>query len=168
MAGAAVVIICGDTGKNGSHNLLGDLLAVASTLCYAFYLVILQGPSKTYRPVNMLRWVFLFAAIPALLLLPGLQHMPILHATDAAPWLEIGFILLCPTFIAYFLVQPAEKRIGSELVSLYQYLLPVFATITAVVMGLATLKWIQVVAMVIIVGGMVLTNIGKKHRKQKS
>lgn len=164
MAGATVVILCGANGKNGSDNLLGDLLAVASTLCYAFYLVILQGPSKRYRPVNMLRWVFLFAAIPALLLIPGMQQMPIVHTSHIAPWLEISFILICPTFIAYFLVQPAEKRIGSELVSLYQYLLPVFATITAVIMGIDRLKWLQVVAMAIIVAGMILTNIGKKCR----
>ena len=167
MAGAAVVILDGQGGKNGSDNLLGDLLAVASTLCYAFYLVILQGPTKTYRPVNMLRWVFLFSAIPALFLIPGMQTMPILHSTESTPWLEIGFILLCPTFLAYFLVQPAEKRIGSELVSLYQYLLPVFATITAVVMGLDHLKGIQVLAMVIIIAGMVLTNIGKRKRSRK-
>lgn len=167
MAGAAVVILYGQSGKNGSDNLLGDLLAVASTLCYAFYLVILQGPTKTYRPVNMLRWVFLFSAVPALFLIPGMQTMPILHTTESAPWLEIGFILLGPTFLAYFLVQPAEKRIGSELVSLYQYLLPVFATITAVVMGLDHLKGIQVIAMVIIIAGMVLTNIGKRRRSRK-
>lgn len=162
--GAAVVVLGGQAGKNGSDNLLGDLLAVASTICYAFYLVILEKPSHTYRPVNMLRWVFLFAALPAIALVPGMQHEGIMHATKATPWLEIGFILLCPTFLAYFLVQPAIKYIGSELVSIYQYLIPVFASISAVVMGLDRLKWIQVLAMVIIVGGMVLTNVGKKRR----
>lgn len=165
MAGAVTVILAGQSGHNGSDNLLGDLLAVASTACYAFYLVILEGLTRTYRPVNMLRWVFLFAAIPALIFIPGMKSMPILHTSEAAPWLEIGFILFCPTFLAYFLVQPAIKHIGSELVSLYQYLLPVFATLSAVVMGLDHLKWIQVVAMAIIVGGMILTNVGKRHRK---
>ncbi|MDE5694268.1 MAG: EamA family transporter [Duncaniella sp.] len=164
-AGAVTVILAGQGGKNGSDNLLGDILAVTSTLCYAFYLVILERPSATYRPVTMLRWVFLFAAIPALLLLPGMQHMPILHTTEAIPWIEIGFILLCPTFIAYFLVQPAIKDIGSELVSLYQYLLPAFATISAVLMGLDRLKWIQVLAMAIIIAGMILTNIGKRRKQ---
>ena len=163
-AGAVIVILAGQGGKNGSNNMLGDLLAMASTLCYAFYLVILEKPSATYRPVTMLRWVFLFAAIPALLLVPGMQDMPIVHTTQAIPWVEIGFILLCPTFIAYFLVQPAIKDIGSELVSLYQYLLPAFATISAVLMGLDKLKWIQVVAMAIIIAGMILTNIGKRRR----
>lgn len=162
--GAAVVVLGGHAGKNGNDNLLGDLLAVASTICYAFYLVILEKPSHTYRPVNMLRWVFLFAALPAIALVPGMQHEGIMHAIKAAPWFEIGFILLCPTFLAYFLVQPAIKYIGSELVAIYQYLIPVFASISAVVMGLDRLKWIQVLAMVIIVGGMVLTNVGKKRR----
>lgn len=163
-AGAVTVILANSSGDSGSDNLLGDLLAIASCVCYAIYLVIIEGPSKTYRPVNLLRWVFLFAAIPALLLVPGMQHEPLLKAATATPWLEIAFILVCPTFLAYFLVQPAMKAIGSELVSLYQYLLPVFATISAVIMGLDHLKWIQVIAMVIIVGGMLLTNLGKKRR----
>lgn len=168
-AGAVIVIIgAKGSGKSGSDNVLGDILAILSCICYASYLVILQGPTKKYKPISLLRWVFLFAAIPGLFLLFGFDKMPIWHTTDAAPWLEIGFILLCPTFIAYFLVQPAIKNIGSELVSLYQYLLPVFATISAVLMGLDKLRWIQVVAMAIIIAGMIMTNIGKKHRKSAS
>lgn len=163
--GAAIVILANSAGESGSDNLLGDVLAIASTICYAIYLVIIEKPSKKYRPVNMLRWVFLFAAVPALLLVPGMQNEPIVETAKATPWLEIAFILVCPTFLAYFLVQPAMKTIGSELVSLYQYLIPVFATISAVMMGLDRLKWIQVIAMAIIIGGMVLTNIGKSRRK---
>lgn len=164
-AGAVVVIMDGKSGVAGSDNMLGDLLAVASTLCYAFYLVILQKPTAKYKPVNLLRWVFLFAAIPGLFLLPGMQNEPILHTTEVAPWAEIIFILLCPTFIAYFLVQPAQKSIGSELVSIYQYLLPVFATVASVMMGIDKLRPMQVLAMLIIIIGMVMTNIGKKRRK---
>lgn len=164
--GAAIVILAGGSGKAGSDNLLGDLLAVASTICYAIYLTLMEGPSHTYRPVNMLRWVFLFAAVPAIALVPGMQHEGILSAHSFAPWGEIGFILLLPTFAAYFLVQPAIKRIGSELVSLYQYLLPVVAAISAVIMGVDRLKWIQVVAMIVIIAGMVLTNVGNHRRKK--
>lgn len=166
--GAVIVIVAANSGKAGSDNLLGDALAVASCICYAFYLVILEGPTRKYRLVTLLRWVFLFAAIPGAFLTIGFNHLPILHATVAAPWLEISFILLCPTFIAYFLVQPAIKSIGSELVSLYQYLLPVFATVSAVLMGLDTLRWVQVAAMAVIVGGMVLTNVGKRRRVRTS
>lgn len=166
--GAAIVILDGGKGHSGSNNFLGDILAVASTLCYAFYLVILEKPTKTYKPIAMLRWVFLFSAIPALFLLfTKLWEEPILRTSKAVPWIEIAFILFCVTYIAYFLVEPAIKKIGSELVSLYQYLLPVFATISAVLMGLAHLKWLQVLAMVIIIAGMVLTNVGKHHRQKE-
>ena len=170
--GAAIVILDGGSHQEGSYtahdNLIGDILAIISTICYAFYLVILVGPTKTYKPITMLRWIFLFSAIPALVLIPFATHEPILHTHKAVPWIEIAFILFCVTFIAYFLVEPAIKYIGSELVSIYQYLLPVFATISAVLMGLAHLRWLQVIAMVIIIVGMVLTNIGKKHRTSKN
>lgn len=159
--GAVIIIVSGSSGKSGSDNILGDCIALASSLCYAFYLVILEGPSHTYRPVSMLRWVFLFAAIPGAFLLLGFDHQPIMHTTHPAPWLEIGFILLCPTFIAYFLVQPAIRLIGSVPVSLYQYLVPVFAVITAVMLGIDHLQWIQVIAMAVIVIGMLLTNYSK-------
>lgn len=166
MAGAIIVIIAGaQSSQAGSDNLLGLLLAVASTICYAFYLVVLEKPTQQYSPVSMLRWVFLFAAIPALLLVPGGDKLPILSTSVPTPWVEIIFILLGPTFAAYFLVQPAIRRIGSEMVSLYQYLLPVFAAISAVAMGIDKIRWEQVLAMAIIVAGMVMTNIGRGRRK---
>lgn len=165
--GAFIVIWGGNKGASGPNNLLGDFLAIASTVCYAFYLIILQKPTSKYKPVIMLRWVFLFGAIPALCLVPGMQTEGILHSSSAIPWIEIGFVLLGPTFLAYFLVQPAMRSIGPELVSIYQYLIPVFATISAVLMKLDSLKWIQVIAMAVIIVGMVMTDIGKKRRSAK-
>lgn len=164
--GAATVILSNGKGAEGNNNILGDVLAIASTLCYAFYLVILEKPSHTYRPINMLRWVFLFAAIPSLFLIPGMEKEAILQTTKFEPWALIIFIWICVSFLAYFLVQPAEKLIGSELVSLYQYLLPVFATISALFMIPGShLHMMQIIAMAIIIVGMILTNIGRRRRK---
>lgn len=164
--GAAIVILTGSgSSGGGSDYLLGDLLAIFSTICYAFYLVILEKPTPHYAPVNLLRWVFLFAALPALCIVPGMGSEGIFHKFEFTPWLEILFILFFPTFIAYFLVQPAIKFIGSELVSLYQYTLPIFAALTAVAMGLEEIVFTQVLAMLVIIAGMVMTNVGKKKRK---
>ena len=74
-------------------------------------------------------------------------------------------MLLCPTFLSYFLINPAEKLIGSELVSMYQYFLPVVATIASVIMKVATIRWFQIAAMVFIVAGMVMTDIAKRHQR---
>ena len=167
--GAAIVILGAGTheSKHAAHPILGDCLAIASTICYAFYLTILEKPTQTYHPVALLRWVFLFAAIPAIFLLKDFDKLPLFHHAPALPWVYIIFILACPTFIAYFLVQPAMKRIGSELVSIYQYLLPVFATISAIFMIHEKLHWIQVIAMAVIVIGMLFTTFGKRKRVKK-
>lgn len=166
--GAVIVILAGSHNTAYAPNqILGDFLAILSCLCFAIYLVVLEKPSHTYAPVSLLRWVFLFSAIPALALVPGMEEMPILHSARLEPWLEIIFILVCPTYLAYFLVQPGMKMIGAELVSLYQYLIPVVAAICAVWMGMEAIEWIQVIAMAVIVIGMILTNIGKKRRIAK-
>ena len=165
-AGALTVILSehGDSQTAGNRTL-GNLLALASAVCYSFYLVIISGPSKSYRPVSLLRWVFLFASIPALLLLPAFPHAEIFHhAGDAEPWLLIGFVVVCPTFLAYFLLSPATKLIGSELVSIYQYLVPVIATIASVAMRLADLHWIQIAAMAIIIAGMAMTTVARRKK----
>ena len=64
-------------------------------------------------------------------------------------------------------MQPAIRKIGSELVSLYQYLLPVCAAIACVAIGLEKLHWTQCAAMVVIVVGMAVTNLGKSRRVKK-
>lgn len=164
--GAFLVIVTQHAGEKGTDNILGDLLALASTLCYAFYLVILEGPTHRYRPIPLLRWVFLAAAVPALCLLRTFPEAPIFHTSYWLPWACIAFVLICPTFLSYFLVNPAIKLIGSELVSMYQYLVPVVAAIASVLMGISNLHWIQVLAMVIIVIGMLMTNRAKHRQSQ--
>lgn len=164
-AGAAVVILGGShASAQAPAPFLGNMLAILSSICFAFYLVILEKPSHKYKPLSLLRWVYLFAALPGLALIPGMEYMPIVHTTNPVPWLEILFILFCPTFFAYFLVQPAERNIGSELSSLYQYLIPVVAAIAAVLMRLEKISLAQVIAMCVIIGGMLLTTYGKRKR----
>lgn len=164
--GAALIIMMGHTGVTHANNfLLGDFFAVCAGICFSIYLVILQKPTQKYKPISLLRWVFLFAALPGLFLVPDLPEMAIWKTGKLVPWLEIGFIVLCPTFLAYLLVQPASKAIGSVLVALYQYLTPVVAALAAIWMGVDHLRGAQVIAMLVIIAGMLLTNWGKKRQR---
>lgn len=70
--GAAMVILTGSSAAGmASGYLPGDFLAVSSSACFAIYLVVLAKPSDIYKPVSLLRWVFLFGSLPALFLIPG-------------------------------------------------------------------------------------------------
>lgn len=163
--GAAMVILArAGASSGGDDRLLGDLLAVCAACYFAIYLVALAKPSVRYRPISLLRWVFLLAALPGLALAPSFPRAPLLHSTELVPWLEIAFILFCPTFIAYLLTDPAIKAIGAASVSLYLYLTPVVAALAAMLMGQDKPAWSQVAAMLIIVAGMVMTNVGKDRK----
>lgn len=166
-AGAAMVILGGGRGTAGSDYLKGDLLALGSSFSFAIYLVVLAKPTDHYRAISLLRWVFLFAAIPALFFVPPLFDAPILHTDHLAPWSEIAFILFCPTFLAYLLQEPAIRMIGPVIDSLYQYLTPVVAAIAAILLGVDQPRWEQGIAMFIIIAGMVLTDRGKKRERPK-
>lgn len=163
LAGAVIVILGAHSSGKASDALVGNLLALASALCYAIYLVVLEKPTHKYRPISLLRWIFLAAFIPCIFFVGSMPQAPMFHG--GMHWGAIGliaFVVFCPTFLSYLMVNPAIKLIGSELVSLYQYLLPVFATIATVLMGLAHLHWMQVIAMVVIIAGMALTNLAKR------
>ncbi|MBD5641457.1 MAG: EamA family transporter [Desulfovibrio sp.] len=169
LAGAVMIILCGSNSAHAASNyLLGDFLAIVAGICFAVYLVILAKPTSRYSPVSLLRWVFLYSAIPGLFLVPSFFNMPLLECDSLAPWLEIGFILVGPTYLAYLFNQPAIHDIGPVLSALYQYLVPVVAAISAVMLGVDSLRWQQVVAMAIIVAGMILTNFGKKSEKSRA
>lgn len=168
-AGAATVILTrGGSESAGTDFLLGDCLAIAASFCFALYLFVLAKPTTIYSSVSLLRWAFLFSSLPAIFLIPGLIEAPLFHSTALIPWMEISFIVVCPTFLAYLLTQPAERDIGAVLVALYQYLTPVVVAISAVLMGIDKPRWMQGIAMLIIVGGMLMTNLGKKMEKTKT
>ncbi len=168
--GAAIVILheSHGSGPKPENELLGEALAFVSSACYAFYLVILEKPSHEYKSFSLLRWVFLFACIPAVFFLPKMPEAAIFHTAEWTPWLLIAYVVLGPTYISYFLETPAIKLIGSELVSLYQYLVPVVAIIASVILKVASVEWAQIIAMLVIIGGMVLTDYGKRRRVKRA
>lgn len=167
LGGAAFVILTEphESSAVASDPIKGDLIAVASAVCYAFYLLIIEEPSKKYNSINLMRWVFLFAAIAAIPLYISLPEAQIFIAPKGEPIFWTLFIILGPTFIAYLLIPPAIKAVGSKLVSLYQYLMPVIAIIASSLMGIQTMSWEQPVAIAIIITGMFMTEKSKPRIK---
>ena len=166
-AGALLVILAG--GNLDSGRLTGDFFAVVCAITYAAYLVIIEGPSKRYGTVNLMKWIFLFTSILALPLIFTIPHdMKIFTHTE---WLPVGlllFIVLFPTVYCYIVTPPSIKMIGSGLFSLYQYLVPVITCIVSIMFKLDSFHWYQPVSLVIIIGGVVLANYAKEKSDSES
>ncbi len=158
--GAIMVILAG--GNLDSGRLIGDLFAVICAITYASYLVIIEGPSKRYGTVNLMKWIFLFTSIISLPLIFTLStDMKILTHTEWLPVALLLFIILFPTVYCYIVTPPSIKMIGSGLFSLYQYLVPVITCIVSIIFKIDSFHWYQPVSLAIIIGGVVLANYGK-------
>ena len=160
LGGAIMVILSG--GKVDSGRLIGDFFAVVCAITYAIYLVILEGPSKRYGTISLMKWVFLFTAILASPLIFTIHpDMPIFTHAKVMPWLILGFIVLFPTVYCYLVTPPAIKLVGSEVLAFYQYLVPVITTVVAIAAKMDSFHWYQPVSFVIIVAGVILVNYAK-------
>lgn len=158
--GALLAILGG--GKLGGGRFIGNIYAMVCAVSYACYLVIIEGPSKRYGTINLMRWIFLFSAILSLpLILTVSRHIPLIENPHWWPIGVLGFIILFPTVYCYIVTPPALKMTGSEIFSFYQYLVPVIAAIVSLLLKIDTFRWYQPVAFVIIVGGVVLANYAK-------
>ncbi|MDE5843156.1 MAG: DMT family transporter [Muribaculaceae bacterium] len=169
--GALLVILAG--GNLDGGRLLGDFFAVVCSITYAAYLVIIEGPSKRYGTINLMKWVFLFTAIISIPLIFTLPAVPRLFESvgGTTHWLPIAlllFIIVFPTVYCYIVTPPAIKLIGSELLSFYQYLVPVITCIVSVIFKIDTFHWYQPVSFVIIVAGVMLANKAKATAPKKS
>ncbi len=163
--GAVMVILMG--GNLDGGRLIGDLFAVVCAITYAAYLVIIEGPSKRYGTVNMMRWIFLFTSIFALPLIFTIPHdMKIFTHTEAVPVLLLLFIILFPTVYCYIVTPPSIKIIGSGIFSFYQYLVPVITCVVSIVFKIDTFHWYQPVSFLIIVGGVILANYAKAKARR--
>ncbi|MDE7161008.1 MAG: DMT family transporter [Muribaculaceae bacterium] len=159
--GALLVILGGGAVEKG--RLIGDLYAMVCAVSYAIYLVIIQGPSKRYGTVSLMKWIFLFSAILELPLLFTLHSstLPIVQHFEWTPLLVLLFIVVFPTVYCYLVTPPAIRMVGSELFSFYQYMVPVITTLVSLWLKLDSFHWYQPVSFVIIVIGVLLANYSK-------
>lgn len=140
---------------------MGIMLCIANCTVFALYLGTCRPLTEKYSSVTMMKWMFL---VSFLLSLPF--TMPHLPGTDFAAvstkvWLEVGFLIIFATFVAYFLIPVGQKRIRPTLVSMYGYLQPIIATSAAIATGMDTLTVTKVAAALLVFTGVYVVNQSK-------
>ena len=137
---------------------LGIVLMLLNALSFASYLGIFRPLISRYSVVTFMKWMFLFALIFSLpFSLKGLFTTDF-HALQPKVLLEIGFLIVFATFVAYFLIPVGQKHIRPTLVSLYSYLQPIIAAGIAIASGMDTLSFKKVVSALLVVGGVVIVS----------
>jgi drug/metabolite transporter (DMT)-like permease len=133
VTGATILVILGGKDKVASNPLLGDFFILLNASSYAIYLVIAKPLMHKYRPIIVIRWVFLLGSI---IVFPfGIQDFLAIEWMQFSTmnFLSVVFIVVCVTFFTYLWNIYALKILSPATAGAYIYLQPLFAAIIAIV-----------------------------------
>ena len=137
---------------------LGLVMLLLNSLTFSMYLGIFRPIISKYSVVTFMKWAFLFSLLYSLpLSARGLVTTDYAAIPSQVCW-EIGYLIVFATVIAYYLIPYGQKFIRPTLVSMYNYLSPVIATVVSIWTGLDVITWQKIVAAAAIVGGVILVS----------
>ncbi len=146
---------------------MGAVLIVLNSLCFSLYLGIFKPVIAKYSVVTFMKWIFLFSTIMALPF-AGKEVVSINYAALPRNFVwELLFLILCATFIAYFLIPVGQKYIRPTLVSMYSYIQPIVAIVMSIYIGMDTLSLTKVLAAITVFTGVILVNYSKSAKSGK-
>ena len=162
-AGALILILVSQHGTGHSSSVMGDVLCIVSAVSYATYLTAFRNVIVRYSPVTTMKWMFLFAAIVAVVI----YYRP-LTAVDYAglaprTWAGIGYVVVCSTFLSYLMVPIGQHHLRPTVVSMYNYVQPVVAVLFTVAIGLDTFGFTKAGAALCVFAGVWLVTKSKSR-----
>ncbi len=136
VAFAGVVMVLYEKGLNiDSTSFTGNLLALAASIAWAFYTVIGKSFTLKYGAVysTSLTMIFGFLAYLPVFLLSGYGGSLDVSVLTIEDWLQILYLGLITSGVAYIIWYYALKKTDAGKVALFNNLQPVFTTILAVI-----------------------------------
>ena len=136
----------------------GIFMIVLNSLSFSMYLGIFKPLIAKYSAVTFMKWIFLFSACVATpLSLNGLINVD-WAGIPSKQYAELAYLIICATFITYFLIPLAQKRIRPTLISMYSYVQPIIAIAVSISIGMDTLTWQKVLATILVFGGLIIVS----------
>jgi drug/metabolite transporter (DMT)-like permease len=153
LASAGALLLIGVMPPGGR---VGNLLVLANVTCYAIYLVLARDIARSYKPLTVITWIFVFGAIALLPvgLAPAMRELPDLSVQAK---LGVVWIIVFPTLVAYYLNVWALGKAESSFVSTFLYLQPLITAFLAYSILGERLTVLMLPAAVLIFGGVAIT-----------
>ena len=164
--GIIYLIMNSVTGTGGTieTSWVGILLMIANSLSFSLYLGLFKPVITKYSVITFMKWIFLFATLfsfPWTVSELRTFDYSLLTSTYLS---ELAFLIICSTFITYFLIPLGQKRIRPTLVSMYSYVQPIIAIVISICVGMDTLSWQKLLAAAMVFGGVVLVNYSRSAK----
>lgn len=145
-------------GGAAASTPFGIFMIILNSLSFSMYLGIFKPLIAKYSAVTFMKWIFLFSALVATpLSLKGLINVD-WAGIPSKQYAELAYLIICATFITYFLIPVAQKRIRPTLVSMYSYIQPIIAIAVSIAIGMDTLTWQKFLATALVFCGLIIVS----------
>jgi drug/metabolite transporter (DMT)-like permease len=135
-SGALIIVLNNPVNHTGESNMTGNLIVFLAVSSFALYLTLFKGLISRYKPITIMKWMFLFGTITGLpFCYPALSDFDITQL-PATAWSAIFYVIIFATFFGYILVPVGQKSLRPTTLSMYNYLQPVMASIVSIYIGL--------------------------------
>jgi drug/metabolite transporter (DMT)-like permease len=163
IVGVAVVASGGDLGRLlGLRFNIGDVYILIACAFYAGYTLGLRR-----RPPLSGFALFIWFAIVAMLASVPLLMWEIWHGDfhwpTPAGWLMLAYVTICPSLLSQIFYIRSVELIGPARAGLFINLVPVFGAIMAVVLLGEPFDWAELIAAVLVFGGIAIAEVGKRR-----
>lgn len=151
----ALILIMSSAAAHDSRigDIRGDLLCIFAQLSFALYLALYRNVLRRYSPITVSKWMFTWAALLlSPFMVPHAVHTDWSIVTPGA-WASTAFVVFFGTFIAYLLMQTAQKTLRPTVVSIYNYMQPVVAVSVSLAAGMCVFTWKQALAVALVFSG---------------
>lgn len=176
--GGVVLSLCGiiylilnsvtSTGAVTQTTPFGVILMIGNSLCFSLYLGIFKPTIAKYSVVTFMKWTFLFASLLALPF-SAKEIISLNFAALPTEYLaELAFLIICATFITYFLIPIGQKILRPTLVSMYSYVQPIVAIVVSIYVGMDSLSWQKVVAAITVFAGVAIVSYSRSKSGRAS
>jgi drug/metabolite transporter (DMT)-like permease len=163
LAAIGALLVVGAEGFAGAlRSLIGDLLILANSLCFALYLVLSKPMMSRVSARQMITWMFGIASVLMLPLAAGSLAHENWRAIPERAWIALAAVIAGPTVAAYLLNAWALAHAESSLVAAYTYLQPVITTVLAAIFLGERIRAVAIVAGVLIFAGVYLAGGARK------
>ena len=152
------------TGGVSESTPFGIFMIILNRLRFSMYLGIFKPLISKYSVVTFMKWIFLFSATVAIPF--SAKGFVVTEWTTIPPiqYAELAYLVVCATFISYFLIPVGQKRIRPTLVSMYSYVQPIIAIVISICIGMDVLTWQKVLAAIMVFGGVIIVSYSKSAK----
>ncbi len=159
--GALILIISSQAASSGNGSLIGDLLCLVAQISFSIYLTVFKGLSQRYSTVTINKWMFIYASI---CYIPFSYYDISTIQWAAIPTIaivQVLYVVLGGSFLAYLCIMTAQRLLRPTVVSMYNYMQPIVASIAAIIMGIGSFGWEKGIAITLVFLGVYIVTQSK-------